>query len=119
MKRDESKAEKIDKLKSSAHNDSSFMVKMCSYMLPNNYLIQIITQKLISNEGEEGMSALLSLLEQEQSVFTLGDVLQVKGRLSFYKEEWKVYANQIRKIHLLNCLLKVNHHIYCFYFRCH
>jgi len=57
------------------------------------------------------MSALLSLLEQEQSIFTLGDVLQVKGRLSFYKEEWKVYANQIRKIRLLNCLLKVNYHI--------
>jgi len=36
MKRDESKAEKIDKLKSSAHNDSSFMVKFCSYMSSNN-----------------------------------------------------------------------------------
>lgn len=65
------------------------------------------------------MSALLSLLEQEQSVFTLGDVLQVKGRLSFYREEWKVFANTIRKICYCQMVSQMFITTNCFYLRCH
>ena len=52
--------------------------------------------QLISKEGEEGIEALLTLLENEKKEFEIGDTLQVKGRLSFYKEEWKLFANFAR-----------------------
>lgn len=70
--------EAIDGLKASIQNDSSIM--------------------LISKEGEEGIEALLTLLENEKKEFEIGDTLQVKGRLSFYKEEWKLFANFARVI---------------------
>lgn len=51
--------------------------------------------QLISKEGEEGVAELLAILEEEKTVFEVGDTLQVKGRLSFYRDEWKIFANTI------------------------
>lgn len=41
-------------------------------------------------EKEEGIEALLNLLDKEQEDFVIGDTLQVKGKLSFYNKKWEV-----------------------------
>lgn len=52
--------------------------------------------QLISREGEDGIEQLLTLLDDEKKKFEIGDTLHIKGRLSFYKEEWKLFANFAR-----------------------
>lgn len=52
--------------------------------------------QLISKEGEDGIEQLLTLLDDEKKKFEIGDTLHIKGRLSFYKEEWKLFANFAR-----------------------
>jgi len=50
----------------------------------------------MSNSKDEGISELLTLLEKELRVFTIGDTIQIKGKLSFFREKWKVFAHTIR-----------------------
>ena len=49
----------------------------------------------MSNSKDEGISELLTLLERELRVFTIGDTIQIKGKLSFFREKWKVFAHTI------------------------
>ena len=61
--------------------------------------------QLISNQDDDGIETLLNLLEKEKSAFTIGDTIQVKGKLSFYKEEWKMFGNTIRILYSIYNLL--------------
>lgn len=65
--------------------------------IPKLLIYQALLQ-LISKEGEDGIETLLTLLENEKKEFEIGDTLQIKGRLSFYKEEWKLFANFARTV---------------------
>jgi len=78
IKKNEANSENIDNLRTAIQNDSSIM--------------------LISKENEEGIETLLTSLEREEKEFNIGDTLQIKGRLSYHKEEWKLYANITRVI---------------------
>lgn len=53
--------------------------------------------QLISNQEDDGLETLLTLLEKEKGDYTIGDTLHVQGKLSFYKEEWKIFGNTIRR----------------------
>ena len=64
--------------------------------------------QLISNQEDEGLETLLTLLEKEKGDYTIGDTLHVQGKLSFYKEEWKIFANTIRKYFIqIFCILSL------------
>ena len=49
-----------------------------------------------STKEDEGIVGLLSLLEMDETPSEIGDNIQLKGRLSIYREEWQVYANIVR-----------------------
>ena len=98
--------EKIEQLRLASQNDSSIMVnlyiKLILYLLLK-IILQIL--QLISNQDDDGIETLLNLLEKEKSAFTIGDTIQVKGKLSFYKEEWKMFGNTIRILYSIYNLL--------------
>lgn len=52
--------------------------------------------QLICNQEDDGLENLLTILEKEKSEYAIGDTLHVQGKLSFYKEEWKIFANTTR-----------------------
>ncbi|KAI9560017.1 Nucleic acid-binding [Daphnia sinensis] len=70
--------ERIAELRASLQTDSSIM--------------------LICNEEDDGLENLLTILEKEKSEYSVGETLHVQGKLSFYKEEWKIFANTIRVV---------------------
>lgn len=39
----------------------------------------------------------MNLLEEEATEYQLGDLLNVKGRLSYYRDQWQLFGNIIRK----------------------
>ena len=56
--------------------------------------------QLVSKGRDDGIASLLNLLKEEATPYKIGDSVQCKGRLSFYKGEWKIFANFVRLISL-------------------
>ncbi len=107
----------IEELRLSLKNDSTIMVNTRILVLnikPLMFRIFLFAQ-LISNQEDEGLETLLTLLEKEKGDYTIGDTLHVQGKLSFYKEEWKIFANTIRRYfkNLLNSQCLIVNHLRC------